>query len=370
MLRILRIVFLLPRIFTCTRNQKLILAFFFFLVFSFQFRKLFLFKKNPPPSTIGEIQCRWRLVSTSETNTWELQFSWNYETLSVPNGTEPDKRQYIFPLPFFSFFFLSFLRWFERIEASKSQLFLRSVAGVSPQALIDRVPGQLIKFTCIMLDTKWDAWKGAARISLREYISSSVSVAVWLVIPGCVQPEFRSPRFDFYARGGKELAGILFIRGGREAKIRIDPWTPWYTATEGGRGELGERITRMIGTVKWKCNLLVAERSSEFKSSVNALIEKRATNETCSAPTIPSVSIEKHPLLSVAIFRIPIKSAYRAIIGAYLYHRWLISGIIYPSIRLDTTFPLRWSRLRTPSSSISLSILQTFEIRNILVANK
>lgn len=49
-LRILRIVFLLPRIFTCTRNQKLILAFFFFffLVFSFQFRKLFLFKKNPP----------------------------------------------------------------------------------------------------------------------------------------------------------------------------------------------------------------------------------------------------------------------------------------------------------------------------------
>lgn len=74
-----------------------------------------------------------------------------------------------------------------------------------------------------MLDTKWDAWKGAARISLREYISSSVSGCL---IGDPVQPEFRSPRFDFYARDGKELAGILFIRGGREAKIRIDPWTP------------------------------------------------------------------------------------------------------------------------------------------------
>lgn len=65
MLRILRIVFLLPRIFTCTRNQKLILAFFFFffLVFSFQFRKLFLFKKNPPQAqsekySVGDGWCR------------------------------------------------------------------------------------------------------------------------------------------------------------------------------------------------------------------------------------------------------------------------------------------------------------------------
>lgn len=192
-----------------------------------------------------------------------------------------------------------------------------------------------------MLDTKWDAWKGAARISLREYISSSVSGCL-IGDPGLRAARISKPAIRFLREGWKGIGrNFIYSGGGRKQKFESIRGLRDTPRQRGRRGEVGERITRMIGTVKWKCNLLVAERSSEFKSSVNALIEKRATNETCSAPTIPSVSIEKHPLLSVAIFRIPIKSAYRAIIGAYLYHRWLISGIIYPSIRLDTTFPLR-----------------------------
>lgn len=48
MLRILRIVFLLPRIFTYTRNQKLILAFFFFWYFPSSSENCFYLKKIPP----------------------------------------------------------------------------------------------------------------------------------------------------------------------------------------------------------------------------------------------------------------------------------------------------------------------------------
>lgn len=79
-----------------------------------------------------------------------------------PNGVELNRQRTISFLSLRSLL-LRFTRTWQ------NQLFLRSVVGVSPQALIDRVPGQLIKFTCIMLGTKW---KGAARSNISAYTSS------------------------------------------------------------------------------------------------------------------------------------------------------------------------------------------------------
>lgn len=75
------------------------------------------------------------------------------------------------------------------------------------------MPGQLIKFTCIILDTKWDAWKGAARISLREYISSSVSGCL-IGDPGMRAARISKPAIRFLREGWKGIGRNFIYSGG------------------------------------------------------------------------------------------------------------------------------------------------------------